>query len=137
MGDDSLTVTGVQQPTHASTTSIPPKSVQQVANCSREHRLEDLVLEDNSAYWGQGFFLEGIGCICCRFKFKKVRPSKSRGEINPGKVHFCPNLMESNGSICMIALCHACWNKELLERDGKSSPAKNKRKRTPKQITSL
>ena len=118
-----------------------PLTVEKVHKCKLGHSLEDLLQEDNNAYWAHGCFLHGIVCSHCNFVFEKTRPSQIRKEINPSSVYFCPNLMECNGAICKIAMCAGCWNKVLLERDGISQQdatlKKSKRKRTAKTIMSV
>ena len=122
--------------TNDSNTSLAMKTADDVG-CELEHRLEDLIFEDNAAYWGSGFFLEDVTCSECMYKFRNKQPLQSNQEKNPVKVHFCQNLMESHGSICKFALCDECWNCKLLDRASKESPRRNKRKRFPKKIASL
>lgn len=130
---DNITVT---KTTKEGSTVTPNKACTTVS-CHREHRLEDLILEDNCAYWGYGFFLENVVCNNCKHTFRNKHPLKSKMEKNPSKVHFCANLMESNGSICDYALCNDCWNLTLLDRAAKDSPGRHKRKRVARKITSL
>ena len=127
------TVSQPQTEKRQNKTKVKCSSKNKHSSCHLPHILEELRTEDNSAYWGEGFFLHQKTCHRCSAVYNSKKPRLDKNEKSPAMVYYCQNVTESNGALCLFTLCSDCWNHQLLNRepDGVGGGrTQNKRKRT-------